>query len=256
MSESRALEKGTIRSDRGGSEPTLKKYQITVDNLVVEVVRKRVKHVNFTVHPPDGRVRVSAPIRLSDDAVRKAILSKLPWIKRHQARMASQVRPPTPTYVSGESHDYLGQRYRLNVIEEPTHARVELGGDHTLNLYVPEGSDSAQREHVLYEWYRHELEALIPPIIARWEPIVGKKVSRWGVKRMKTRWGSCNMKARRIWLNLELAKLPLICLEYVILHEMVHLLERLHNDRFYGYLDDFMPEWQPVREALKAASLG
>ena len=232
------------------------KQQINVENLVVEVVRKRVKHVNFTVYPPDGRVRVSAPIRLSEQAVHQVIRAKLPWIKRHQARISNHARPPAPEYISGESHAFLGQRYRLQVIEHQARPKVKLNGDQTLSLYVREGSDHAQRERVMDAWYRQELKRRIPPIIARWEPIVGKSVSQWGVKRMKTRWGSCNMKAGRIWLNLELAKLPPICLEYVVLHEMVHLLERLHNDRFYGYLDDFMPEWRPVREALKARSLG
>jgi predicted metal-dependent hydrolase len=229
---------------------TLKKHQITVNDLEVEVVRKRVKHMHFSVHPPDGEVRVSAPLRLSDDAVRKAILSKLPWIKRHQARLASQVRPPTPSYVSGESHDFLGQQYHLQVIEQKGRPRIELGKDQTLKLYVRQGSDRAQRERVLLEWYRRQLKTMIPPIIAKWEPIIGVKVAQWGVKRMKTKWGSCNIKAGRIWLNLELARRPISSLEYVIVHEMVHMLERRHNDRFFGYLDAFMPAWRQVRDAL------
>ena len=239
-----------------GCSVTVIKQQINVDNLVVEVVRKRIKYVNFTVYPPNGRVRVSAPSRLSDDEVRRAILAKLPWIRRHQVRLLNQPRQPTHKYISGENQEYLGQSYRLKVSYHQASPRIELGGNGRFQLYLREGSDLAQRERVMLEWYRRELKALIPPIIARWEPVVGKSVSQWGVKRMKTRWGSCNVKARRIWLNLELAKLPLICLEYVVLHEMVHLLERRHNDRFYGYLDDFMPEWRPVREVLKARSLG
>jgi predicted metal-dependent hydrolase len=234
---------------------TLEKYQIIVDGLVVEVVRKRIKHMHFAVYPPDGRVRVSTPVRLNDDAVRLAILSKLPWIKRHQARIASQGNRPALTYVSGESHDYLGQRYCLNVIYHQAPPRIELGDDQSLDLYVREGSDSARRERVLLEWYRGQLKTLIPPIIAQWEPVLGVGVSAWGVKRMKTRWGSCNIKARRIWLNLELAKRPISSLEYVIVHEMVHFLERLHNDRFFGYMDAFMPGWRQVRDALNAAPI-
>lgn len=233
----------------------LNKYQITVENLVIEVVRKRIKHVNFTVHPPDGTVRVSAPVQLSDEAVHQAVLSKLPWIRRHQARISQQSWPPVLEYVSGENHDYLGQHYRLNVIDHPGHPKVELGTNHKLNLFVPAGCESTEREHVMLAWYRRQLKTLIPPIIERWEPVVGKKVTRWGIKRMKTRWGSCNVKARRIWLNLELAKLPPECLEYVVLHEMVHMLERLHNDRFYGYLDTFMPGWRQIRAMLKETNL-
>ncbi|MFA9492108.1 MAG: M48 family metallopeptidase [Anaerolineales bacterium] len=234
---------------------TLKKHQIIVDGLVVEVVRKRIKHMHFAVYPPDGRVRVSTPVRLNDDAVRLAILSKLPWIKRHQARIASQKKAPALAHVSGESHDYLGQRYRLNVIHHQAPPRIELGDDQSLDLYVREGSDSARRERVLLEWYRGQLKTLIPPIIAQWEPVLGVGVSAWGVKLMKTRWGSCNIKARRIWLNLELAKRPISSLEYVIVHEMVHFLERLHNDRFFGYMDAFMPGWRQVRDALNAAPI-
>ncbi|TFH33487.1 MAG: M48 family peptidase [Anaerolineales bacterium] len=233
----------------------LKKHQIIVGDLVVEVVRKRIKHLHFTVYPPDGRVRVSTPFRLSEDALRLAILSKLPWIKRHQARLANQVRPAALAYVSGETHDVLGQRCRLNVIEHQARPRVALGEDQTLDLYVRAGSDRSERERVMLEWYRQQLKTLIPPIIARWEPIIGEKVSVWGVKRMKTKWGSCSIKARRIWLNLELAKRPIAGLEYVIVHEMVHLLERRHNDRFYGYLDEFMPGWRQVRDALNAAPI-
>lgn len=234
---------------------TLEKYQIIVDGLVVEVVRKRIKHMHFTVYPPDGRVRVSAPLRLNDDAVRLAILSKLSWIERHQARIASQKKAPALAYVSSEIHDFLGQRYRLNVIYHQAPPRIELGDDQTLNLYVREGSDSARRERVLLEWYRGQLKALIPPIIAKWEPVLGVQVSAWGVKRMKTRWGSCNIKARRIWLNLELAKRPISSLEYVIVHEMVHFLERLHNECFFGYMDAYMPGWRQVRDALNAAPI-
>lgn len=234
---------------------TLKKHQIIVDGLVVEVVRKRIKHMHFAVYPPDGRVRVSTPLRLNDDAVRLAILSKLPWIKRHQARIGSQQKRPALAYVSGECHDYLGQRYRLNVIHHQAPPRIELGDDQTLDLYVREGSDSARRERVLLEWYRGQLKALIPPIIAQWEPVLGVQVSAWGVKRMKTRWGSCNIKARRIWLNLELAKRPIGSLEYVIVHEMVHFLERLHNERFFDYMDRFIPAWRQVRDALNAAPI-
>lgn len=235
-------------------ELAAQKTIITVDGLIIEVARKRVKHVNFTVYPPDGRVRVSAPLRMPEQALHQAIRSKLPWIRRHQMRIANQVRTPVPGFLRGETHDYLGESYRLEVIDSGSRPRVEVGEGRILRLYIRKGSKRDQREHLLMEWYRSQLKTLIPPLIARWEPVIGVKVADWGVKRMKTRWGTCSIQAHRIWLNLELARFPVSHLEYIIVHEMTHLLERRHNRRFYAYLDQFLPGWREIRHALKAAS--
>ena len=228
---------------------------MTVHGLVVDVVRKNIKNLHLAVYPPNGRVRVAVPLRVNDEAVRLAVISRLAWIKRQRARFAQQERQSAREYVSGESHYYQGLRYRLNVIYHDGPPRVTVRNRTTLDLYVRSGSDTAQRERVLLVWYRRQLKAMILPLIAKWEPILGVKVAEWGVKQMKTRWGTCNIEARRIWLNLELVKKPALCLEYIVVHEMVHLLERHHNDRYAAYMDKFMPQWRLHREELNRAPL-
>ena len=234
---------------------TDEKQQIKIGNLVIDVIRKDIKHLYFAVYPPNGRVRVSAPRRMDNEAVRLAVISKLPWIKRHQAKFQKQERQSPLEYVSGERHYYQGQRYLLNVIYHKAPPKVVVHDNATLDLFVRTGSDAKKRERALIVWYRLQLKEAIPPLIAKWEPIIGEEVAEWGVKRMKTRWGSCNIKARRIWLNLELIKQPALCLEYIIVHEMVHLRERLHNDRFKAYMDEFMPQWRHCQDTLKKTHL-
>jgi len=199
---------------------------------------------------------VAAPLAVSDEAVRLAVIGKLGWIKRQRARFEDQPRQSKREMVSGESHYFLGQRYRLNVVVQDGPARVAIRNKRTLNLFVREGSDTAQRERVLHAWYRQQLKALIPSLIELWEAAMGVKVAEWGVKQMKTKWGACNIKARRIWLNLELAKKPVRCLAYIIIHEMAHLSERHHNDRFTKLMDSFMPQWRLQRAELNRAPLG
>ena len=199
---------------------------------------------------------MAAPLAVSDEAVRLAVIGKLGWIKRQRARFEDQPRQSKREMVSGESHYFLGQRYRLNVVVQDGPARVAIRNKRTLNLFVREGSDTAQRERVLHAWYRQQLKALIPSLIELWEAAMGVKVAEWGVKQMKTKWGACNIKARRIWLNLELAKKPVRCLAYIIIHEMAHLSERHHNDRFTKLMDSFMPQWRLQRAELNRAPLG
>ena len=231
-------------------------HQITVNGLVVDVVRKDIKNLHLAVYPPNGRVRVAAPLRVDDEAVRLAVISRMAWIKRHQAKFEGQERQSAREYVSGESHYFQGRRYLLNVVYHDAPPKVIIRNKTTLDLFVRTGSDAAKRERVLVAWYRKQLKEMIPPLIAKWEAIMGVQVAEWGVKRMKTRWGSCNIEAHRIWVNLELVKKPVHCLEYIIVHEMVHLLERLHNDRFTEHMDKFMPQWRFFREELNKAPLG
>ena len=231
-------------------------HYIEVSGIQVEVVRKAIKNLHLGVYPPEGRVRVATPLRVDDEAVRLAVISKLGWIRRQQARFTEQARQSPREMVSGESHYYLGKRYRLKVIERPGPYKVELKGNSHLNLYVRPGTDTARREKVLNDWYRRELKARVPEMVAKWEPVIGVKVAQWGVKKMKTKWGSCNIGARRLWLNLELAKKPPRCLEYILVHEMVHLLERHHNDRFRGLIDRFLPSWRLRRDELNSSPLG
>jgi len=230
-------------------------HRIVVSNISVDVVRKNIKNLHLAVYPPNGRVRVAVPFRMNDDAVRLAIISKLAWIKRHQTKFAGQERQSARDFVTGESHYFQGRRYRLNVEYHNGAPKVVISNNTTIDLLVREGSEKSQRQRVLTEWYRSQLKEQIPSLIDKWQPIVNMSVAEWGVKQMKTKWGTCNIKAQRIWLNLELVKKPVHCLEYIIVHEMLHLLERNHNDRFKLLMDKFMPQWRSYREELNRAPL-
>ena len=233
----------------------IERSRITVSGLPVEIVRKDIKNLHLGVYPPNGRVRVAAPVRIRDEAVRLAVISRLAWIKRQRRRFHSQERQSAREYVSRESHYFLGRRYLLNVIEHDGPSQVSRRGNKILELRAPKGASSHRREQILLSWYRKNLKALILPLIEKWEAKIGMKVESWGVRRMKTKWGSCNSVDRRIWLNLQLAKKPIHCLEYIVVHEMVHLIERKHNDRFTMLLDQFLPNWRAYRDELNHAPL-
>lgn len=230
--------------------------RISVGGIAVEVLRRDIKNLHLGVYPPHGRVRVAAPLVVSDEAVRLAVIEKLGWIKRQRAKFAEQPRQSLREMVNGESHYFLGKRYRLRLHEQDGPARVALRGITSLDLYTRPGSSPEQREAILSRWHREQLKALIPPLLKKWQPVLGVQAAAWGIKKMKTKWGSCNIAARRIWLNLELAKKPAQCLEYIVVHELVHLLERHHNDRFSGLLDAHLPPWRQYREMLSRAPLG
>jgi len=223
---------------------------IQIEDLQIEVVRKNIKSLRLTVYAPDGRVRVAAPLRTPVAAIEQFLTARRPWIRKHQAKFAALERPAALAYASGETHYYQGQAYQLRVHEGASRPRVALGEEHTLELYIAEGSTSAQRQKVLTAWYRTQLKAQLPALVAKWEPVVGVHAQEWAIKQMKTRWGTCNIRAKRIWLNLELIKRPLRCLEYVVVHELVHLHERYHNARFWGFMDQFMPEWRQHKAEL------
>jgi len=232
------------------------KHQITVHGLVVDVVRKDIKNLHLGVYPPAGRIRVAVPLRVNDEAVRLFTISKLGWIERQKAKFAGQERQSERDFVSGESHYYQGTRYLLNVVYRRGTPAVVIRNNKTLDLLVRTGSDRDERERVLTAWYRRRLKEEIVPLLEKWEAIIGVQVAQWGVKQMKTRWGTCNIEAQRIWLNLELIKKPVHCLEYVVVHELIHLLERHHNERFVAYMNKFMPLWKHYREELNRAPLG
>ena len=223
---------------------------ITVSNIDIEVIRKKIKNVHLSVHPPYGRVRLAVPESMDADAVRIFALSRLPWIKRQQKRFTLQERQTPREFLSGESHYFLGTRYLLNVIETKGKQRAELRNNKQIDLYVRPGSNKDKREQIMSEWYRGELKALIPDYIDKWQGIMGVTVDDWGIKLMKTKWGTCNREAKRIWLNLELAKKHPRCLEYIIVHEMVHLIERNHTDQFKAYMDKYIPNWRSIRDEL------
>lgn len=234
---------------------TTETRRITVGGLTVDIVRKGIKNLHLGVYPPHGRVRVAAPLQVSDDAVRLAILGKLGWIRRKQAGFDAQPRQSKREMVSGESHYFLGRRYRIRVISHDGPGRVVLKSTTTLELYLRPETTAEQRERILQAWYRAQLRELIPPLLAKWQPVLGVQASAWGIRKMKTRWGSCNIEARRIWINLELAKKPVQCLEYVIVHELAHLLERRHDDRFIALLDTHLPHWREHRHLLNSTPL-
>jgi predicted metal-dependent hydrolase len=234
---------------------TTDSHSITVSGLSVEVVRKNIKNLHLGVYPPLGRVRVAAPLAVSDDAVRLAVVGKLGWIKRQRAKFEAQPRQSQRRMVSGESHYFMGQRYRLRVVEGSIPMRVVLRGKAALDLFVRPETNTERREELLQAFYRAELKKLIPTLLDKWQPILGVEANAWGIKKMKTKWGTCNIAARRIWLNLELAKKPIQCLEYILVHELLHLIERHHNDRFRSLMDQYLPQWQAHRDELNRSLL-
>lgn len=230
-------------------------HEITVGDVAVQVVRKPIKNLHMGVYPPHGRVRVAAPTALTDDAVRLAVLGRLPWIKRQRAKFEAQPRLSAREMVSGESHYFLGARYRLLVIEGGGPAKVLVPTRSTMELYVPKGASTEERARVLERWYRRQLRALVPPLLDKWQKVLGVAAAGWGIKRMKTKWGACNTAARRIWLNSELVKKPERCVDYVVAHELVHLLERHHGARFVALMDRHLPHWRAAKHELNAGPL-
>jgi len=227
----------------------LKTSQLTLGDLAVDVVLKDIKNVHLSVYPPTGRVRISAPKRMSLDTIRVFAISKLDWIKRQQTKLRVQERETPRDYVDRESHYVWGKRYLLTVSECDAPPSIELKHSRML-LRVRPRTDADKRRLLVEEWYREQLKAAALPLLAQWQPRVGVRVERVFVQRMKTRWGSCNHKARTIRLNTELAKKPAACLEYIVLHELVHLLEPTHNVRFVALMDGLMPRWQVHRQVL------
>ena len=233
----------------------IENHRITVSGITVEVVRKSIKNLHLGVYPPHGRVRVAVPLSVNNETVRLAVISRLGWIKRQKAKFEFQPRQSRREMINGESHYFLGQRYRLNVIEHRGACKVILLNKAAIDLYVQPGASAEMREKVLHRWYREQLKSLSPPLLEKWQQALGVQVADWGIKKMKTKWGGCSIEARRIWINLELAKKPLQCLEYIIVHEMVHILERRHNDHFTELMDRFIPQWRLHREVLNQSPL-
>ncbi len=227
---------------------------LTVRGIDVEIIYKDIKNLHIGVYPPHGRVRVAAPLRFATEQVRLAVIQRLPWIRRHQRELVDAARQTAREMVTGESHYVWGNRLRLKVAERPGRALVLIEASR-LHLLVPSGSTVEQRHLALQSWYRTELHQRLEGFIAQWEPIIGREVPFWSIRKMKTRWGSCNPESGRLWFNLELAKKHPRCVEYVVVHEMVHLIERRHDDRFITLMDGFMPDWRSRRDELNAAPL-
>lgn len=228
---------------------------LTVSGIDVDVVYKDIKNLHIGVYPPMGRVRVAAPDQLDDDQVRLAVVSRLPWIRRQRDQLQAAQRQTIREMVTGESHYVWGSRLRLKVIERPGRAYIEVDGDRLL-LYAPAETTTEHRREVLDRWYRDQLRRAIPDLIEKWERKMRVTVPKWSIRRMKTKWGSCNRETGHIWFNVELAKKHPECLEYLAVHEMTHLLERSHGPRFTKLMDKHLPGWRARRDRLNEAPLG
>jgi len=232
----------------------IKQQSITLGDICIDVVQKSIKNVRLSVYPPVGRVRIAAPLHMDLEIIRAFAISKLHWIKQQQNRFRGQERETAKEYVTRECHYFLGKSYLLKVIEHNAAPKVMIEHE-TMEMYIRPNTSLAKRQEILEEWYRQRLKEIIPQIISKYETTMKVRVNDFGVKKMRTKWGTCNIDAKRIWLNLELAKKLRHYLEYVVLHEMTHLLERRHDDRFIACMEKFMPQWRLYKEELNRSAL-
>lgn len=223
---------------------------IVVSGLEIVIERKDIKNLHIGVYPPNGKIRVATPLKLNDESVRLAVISRLSWIKKQQQSFLNQPRQTKREMVSGESHYLFGKRYLLDIkYENVKHIIVKK---HTkLELFVKENTSKENRLKVLEKYYREKLSLELDNLILKWEEIIGVKINSWQIQKMKTKWGSCNIEKKKLIFNLELAKVPLDCIEYIVVHEIIHLLERHHNDNFKSILDKHINDWQSRKEKLK-----
>jgi predicted metal-dependent hydrolase len=228
---------------------------IQLGDIAIAVTRKEVKHVHLSVHPPDGRVTLVAPQGTRLEVARSYAASKLGWIRDQQAKLRGQARETPRQFVERESHYLWGRRYLLSVREEEVKPGVHLT-HRSITLTVRPGSSSAKRAMVMHEWHKSLLRDAVTELIRTWEPKLGVKVTGYFLQRMKTRWGSCNYRLGNIRLNTELVKKPRDLLEYVVVHEMLHLIEPTHSERFFALLSTHYPTWREARAELNELPLG
>lgn len=240
---------GIIARVRAASR-TARTTALTVEDVRVSVVRKRVKNVNLRVYPPEGDVVVSVPLRMSDGVVLEVLTERLPWIRRQRSRYSAAPPARFLEYVDGEKHRVFGSSHSLRLV----HGRGATGrapdAPDVIDLHVKPFAEHDARKRAYEAWLRRLLDAEIERLVAEWSPRLGVEVAAWGVKRMRTRWGTCNHRARRIWLNFELAKRPPACLEYVVVHELAHIIVPDHSRAFWAVLDRHMPEWRTAKAEL------
>ncbi|WP_338848907.1 SprT family zinc-dependent metalloprotease [Massilia sp. W12] len=222
---------------------------IALGDLSIEVVKKNIKNIHLSVYPPLGRVRIAAPLYMELETIRLFVISKLDWIKREQRKILDQVREAPHEFLERESHYVWGKRYLLRVQEHDAAPALELQHSHLLLRWRPD-TPEARKEELLNGWYRELIKAEIPGLLQKWQPLMGVQAARVFVQHMKTKWGSCNPAAAYIRLNSELAKKPPECLEYIVVHELAHLIEPTHNTRFVRLMDQFLPNWKHVRQEL------
>jgi len=227
------------------------KQQIEIDGIPIEIIRKPIKNMHLRIYPPDGLVCVSAPLKLNLQFIHKQLEAKSEWIHKQRAKFKSLPLKSIPILETGESHYFLGIPYTLTLVHEETAKKITLK-DNLLLLHTKPNETIINKKAILNHWYLSQMKELIPNLISKWQPIIGVHVGGFGIKAMKTRWGSCNTRTRKICLNLVLIQKPVICLEYVLVHEMVHLHEASHNARFYQLMDKFMPEWRSYKNILRS----
>ena len=233
---------------------TASSVQLEIGEFCVDVVYKVIKNLHISVYPPVGRVRVAAPDRMDEDTVRRAVVQRLPWIRREREQLLAAERQTEREMLSGETHYVWGQRYLLDVSRTSGNHRVEPVGS-TLWVIASQGATVEERFGVLDRWHRRELRAALPGLLAKWAHVIEVAVPKVVVRRMKTRWGTCVTESGTIWLNSELAKKNPRSLEYVVVHELVHFHERCHNQRFLGLMDGYLPDWRSRRDELNEAPL-
>lgn len=227
---------------------------IELDGIPIEISRKKIKNINLRIYPPHGLVKVSVPLRFSEKQLKDSLQSKMAWINKQRARILNYPVVEDCTFTTGSTVLYQGKKYLLIIEEHHGPSQISIQ-DELMFCYTKPYSAPCEIQSILERWCKHQMQKLLPQLIQHWEAVIGVKVVEWGIKKMKTRWGSCNTKASRIWLNLNLMKKPPICLEYVLVHELIHLLEPSHNQRFYRLMDHFMPTWREYEYQLEGRVL-
>jgi len=235
---------------------TIKTGKMRVSNLTIDTVKKDIKNIHLGVYPPNGRIRVAAPLNTSDEVIRLFILSKIPWIKQQQIKFVLQERQTQREYVAGESHYFFGKRYRLNIIYKKAPRKIIIQRKTHIDLYIHPDTTTQQRKKTFETFYRSELKKLVSGLLTKWQEKIGVQVDEVRIKKMKTKWGSCNPNDRRIWLNLELAKKSIQCVEYVFVHELLHLIEKKHTPKYKQLLQSTIPQWQQYKDELNRQPLG
>ncbi|MEX2232325.1 MAG: SprT family zinc-dependent metalloprotease [Cyclobacteriaceae bacterium] len=225
-----------------------------VGSLRIRVIKKDIKNIHLAVYPPNGTIRLASPRNVKDDTLRLFVISKIGWIRKQQRRFQRQDREGVKEYIERESHYYLGKRYLLKVVEKSAVPCVSISNKFIVVQARP-GATPAKRQEILEQWYRGQLKEVIFPLIDKWEKTIGVKSASWSVRKMRTKWGTCNTDLKRISFNLELVKKPIECVQFVVVHELVHLLERRHNATFLGYLDKYLSNWQRVKRKLNVSIL-
>ena len=224
---------------------------IKISDLDIEILHKEIKNMHLAVYPPNGRVRLAVPKCVDDETIRLYVISKLGWLKQQIKDFEKQERQSKREYISGESHFFLGHRYLLNVIQQKE-TKIEIRNKTHIDFYIREDSTAEQRERMMTEWYRKQLKEMIPPLLDKWQTKIGVDVDNWEIKQMRTLWGNCNVSSKKILFNLELAKRPRHCIEFIVVHELIHLLEPVHGDKFAALMDKYLPQWKAHKQELNS----